>query len=206
MVLAGGLVAVSIRALPASRLFDVVLAVLAMVYCGGLAWAGHASGTPGFIGSIHRAADVLHLLAASAWIGGLVPLALLLAGARHASDLTFAAEATQRFSTLGLIAVGTVLLTGALNAYILVGSIPALTDTEYGRLLSVKIGVFVVMVFIAAINRLRLAPGLTSLRNGAISARQLQRNSLIEAALGLAIVGIVGALGALPPGAHVHAM
>jgi putative copper resistance protein D len=62
------------------------------------------------------------------------------------------------------------------------------------------------MVFIAAINRLRLAPGLTSLRNGAISARQLQRNSLIEAALGLAIVGIVGALGALPPGAHVHAM
>jgi len=41
-----------------------------------LAWAGHAGATQGGQGEIHVVADALHLLAASAWLGALVPLAL----------------------------------------------------------------------------------------------------------------------------------
>ena len=44
-----------------------------------LAWAGHGAATPGRPGDLHLAADILHLLAAGAWVGSLIPLALLLA-------------------------------------------------------------------------------------------------------------------------------
>ena len=48
-----------------------------------LAWAGHGGATPGRPGDLHLAADMLHLLAAGAWLGTLIPLALLLAETRR---------------------------------------------------------------------------------------------------------------------------
>ncbi len=53
---------------------------LAAAVClvASIAWTGHASSTPYTLGYLHLASDALHLTAASAWIGGLVPLALLL--------------------------------------------------------------------------------------------------------------------------------
>src|SRR4029078_6064050 len=66
------------------------------------------------------------------------------------------------------------------------------------------------MVAIAAVNRLRLTPRLVHAA-GATTApvkgdgvRALARNSVIEAALGLAILVVVGALGTVPPGSHVQ--
>ena len=53
--------------------------VLAAALVGTLAFAGHAIGGEGIEGIVHPAADVLHLVAAAAWVGALVPLALLLA-------------------------------------------------------------------------------------------------------------------------------
>src|SRR5256885_8695966 len=51
-------------------------------------------------GTFHRAADGLHLIAASAWLGGLVPLALLLAAARRREiSLAQAAAQADRKST-----------------------------------------------------------------------------------------------------------
>ena len=48
-----------------------------------IAWTGHAASTLGELGNLHLAADALHLVAAAAWIGGLVPLAMLLAAVRR---------------------------------------------------------------------------------------------------------------------------
>jgi copper resistance protein D len=205
LLLAGGLIALGRRPGASPRSLGAAMVTLAILFLGSLAWSGHASGTPGIAGDVHVTADVLHLVAAGAWIGGLVPFALLLAAARRAADpavASVAREATLRFSTLGVIAVATILVSGAVNTYVLVGSVPALVATGYGRLLLVKIGLFVAMVGIAAFNRLRLTPRLSSARNSMDAQRQLQRNSLIEAAMGLLILVIVGALGTLPPGLH----
>ena len=46
------------------------------------AWTGHAASTPYTLRYLHLASDALHLTAASAWIGGLVPFALLLGAIR----------------------------------------------------------------------------------------------------------------------------
>ena len=56
----------------------VIACALATAFAGSLAWAGHASATPGAMGAMHIVADALHVVAAAAWIGALVPLAILL--------------------------------------------------------------------------------------------------------------------------------
>jgi copper resistance protein D len=191
---------------PLSGRRGAVATLLAAALLGGVALAGHGGSTAGTAGGIHLASDIAHAIAAGAWVGGLVPLALLFAAARRAADgsaVAMVREATRRFSTLGLVGVATLLATGIVNTVFLVGSVPALLGTTYGRLLLAKIALFVAMVAVAAVNRLRLTPRLTG--DGAADAmRQLQRNSLVEAVLGLAILGIVGALGTIPPGLHVE--
>jgi putative copper resistance protein D len=171
-----------------------------------IAWTGHAGSGVGELGILQLAADVLHLIAAAAWLGGLVSLALLLGAAcRHdASAWAFVArEATERFSTLGIVSVGTILATGMVNSWILVGSLHALTVTEYGRLLMLKMALFAAMVSIAGMNRFWLTPRLALSPAGEPRAlRQLARNSMIEIALGLAIFAIVGALGTMHPAIH----
>jgi putative copper resistance protein D len=171
-----------------------------------IAWTGHAGSTPGEAGIPHLTADVLHLTAAAAWIGGLVSLTWLLAGSRRdPAHASLARDATRRFSTLGIASVGTLISTGIVNAWILVGSVNALIATGYGQLLMLKISLFAVMVAFAAVNRFWLTPRLIqSTESGPQlnSLRQLTRNSMIEIALGLTIYGIVGVLGTLHPAIH----
>jgi copper transport protein len=78
--------------------------------------------------------------------------------------------------------------------------LPALLETIYGNLLLSKIGLFAVMVCVAAINRLNLSPRLPN----ADAIRQLARNTWIETGLGLSIIVIVSVLGILPPAAHLN--
>jgi copper resistance protein D len=173
-----------------------------------IAWTGHAGATLGEMGNLHLTADVLHLIAAAAWLGGLVSLALLLAAARRHQAVAWASlarDAAQRFSTLGIISVGVLLVTGIVNAWILVGSFHALLITEYGQLLMLKIVVFAIMLVFAAVNRFWLTPQLVLAPESEPqlnSLRQLTRNSTIEIVLGLTIYGIVGVLGTLHPAIH----
>jgi copper resistance protein D len=189
--------------------------VVAASLAATIAWSGHAVGGPGLSGTIHLAADVLHLVAAAAWIGALLPLALTLAAAERdsgpiATAATVAATATARFSALGVASVGTLLVTGSINTWYLAGSIPALTETDYGRLLLLKIALFLIMVAIAAVNRLWLTPRLTQGTKSAGSMealRRLRRNASVEVAIGAVIIAIVAMLGTNPPGfeAIIHA-
>jgi putative copper resistance protein D len=105
-----------------------------------------------------------------------------------------------------MVSVGTLLVTGIVNAWILVGSIHALIVTGYGQLLLVKLVVFAIMLGFAATNRFWLTPrlALSSENDPQLEAlRQLTRNSVAEIALGLTIFAIVGVLGTLHPAIHL---
>ena len=168
-----------------------------------IAWTGHAGSTLGELGKLHLAADALHLVAAASWIGGLVPLALLLAAVRRHAGASLARDATRRFSMLGIVSVATLMATGIVNTWILVGSFHALLATEYGQLLMLKLVVFAVMLVFAAVNRFWLTPQLAvSSATERDALRQLTRNSTIEIALGFVIFAIVGLLGTLHPAIH----
>jgi len=153
---------------------NALAAIAGAFLMGSLAWSGHAAGTPGVPGDVHRAADVLHLVAAAAWLGGLLPLWLLLRrglGMDNGPVTLAKAAVTRRFSTLGIVAVGTLLGTGLVNAWTLVGDPKALLDTRYGQLLLLKVLLFMAMVAMAAYNRGALTPRLPDVASG-VSLRE----------------------------------
>jgi copper resistance protein D len=200
------LILASCLALSGMAIADWLALTAALGLAASLAWTGHAGSTLGATGYLHLAADGLHLVAAAAWIGGLMSLILFLATSCRSRAVSLARDVTERFSTLGMVSVATLLLTGTVNTVILVGSLRGLVGTDYGRLLMLKLGLFGVMLGFAAINRLHLTPRLR-LQPGSEQRtellRQLRRNSIIEIALGLAIIAIVGMLGTMHPAIHL---
>ena len=202
IALLAGLLAIDLREKQDSGGFLKLAVVLAAAgLAGTLAWAGHGIGGAGLGGRIHLAADFLHLIAAAAWVGGLLPLALMLAVA--GASVTVAQAVSLRFSAYGIIAVGVLLLTGAINTWYLAGSIRALTETDYGHLLLIKIALFLVLLALATINRLWLTPALAvdaGERQARCALRQLRRNVVIEIGAGAVILSLVAVLGVTPPG------
>jgi putative copper resistance protein D len=166
-----------------------------------LAWIGHAGAATGAGATAHLASDVAHLVAAAAWLGGLPAFALLLAWSRKAAGRDeFAVHATARFSALGMVSVATILVSGVVNSWFLLSGPRDLWATDYGRLVLLKILLFVAMVGTAAVNRFRLTPRLPA----AGALRSLRRNSLAETALGVAVLLVVGVMGTMEPAKHVH--
>jgi len=188
--------------------------LLAAAYLGSLAFAGHGAEGLGFERNIHLAADFLHLIAAGLWLGGLIPLVLLLACLRRFREqrwVSAAGDIAGRFSNLGILAVGILLISGTINVSFLVGGLQSLTETRYGRLLLLKVTLFALMVCLAGINRQLLLPRLlgdAGIDQGSRTVQPLIRSTLSEITLGLGIVVIVGILGIMAPAndmaAHLH--
>jgi len=189
--------------------FSAGAAVLGACLLMSLAGAGHATGTDLSVRILHLASDAVHLLAGGVWLGALVPLAYVLGRVPvSAAGSTIPWEVSRRFSALGMASVGGVGATGLVNAWLLVGRLPALFDTAYGRLLLLKIALFGILVGIAAVNRYHLTPRLLPAADSGGSERgeaeRLRRNAIAEILLGAAIVLIVGVLGTMVPPPHVH--
>jgi putative copper resistance protein D len=178
--------------------------VSAVCFVAAIAWTGHAASTPFGLGYLHVSADALHLLGAAAWTGGLMALALVLhvlSGQRPTARPKLQLDVVRRFSCLGIVSVAMLLVSGIFNAWILVGSFRALVVTDYGWILMLKIGAFLIMVTLAAINRVWLTPRLAATESKSLHA--LARNTVAEIVLGVLIFAIVGLLGTLHPAAHM---
>ena len=176
-----------------------------------IALAGHAAASDGLELVFQSVNDILHLLAAGAWLGALLPLTLFLRRCALASEVPvlMVRLITSRFSMLGVVCVATLVVTGSINAWLLVGGVPQLLGTPYGQLLLIKISLLVPMLGVAAINLTRINPAIagdSSNQAGVMPglAARLSRNALIEAALGLMILVIVGYLGSTPPARHIQ--
>ena len=180
-----------------------VATALAAIYLATLAWAGHAAAGQGADRLVRIGTDGAHLLAAGAWVGALPGLVMLLWGARRVAavaSIDVAARAARCFSWLGIASVGVLVVSGAVNAWYLVGDIPHLIGTSYGQLLLVKLALFVAMLALAAVNRARLTPRVSG--RDFVALHKLSRNAAVETIIGIAVVAIVGVLGITVPGAH----
>jgi putative copper resistance protein D len=170
---------------------------------GLIALTGHAGATPGAAGNLHLASDIVHLLAAAAWLGALPALVLLFRwSGRSPAPATdrLAVSATGRFSRLGVICVAAIAISGRINSWALLGGPGDLINTAYGRLLFLKIGLFAAMVTIAIVNKYYLTVRLPE----PAAMRVMVRNALAEIALGLAVLFLAGALGTMLPAGHLH--
>ncbi|MEO6041022.1 MAG: copper homeostasis membrane protein CopD [Croceibacterium sp.] len=193
-------VALSPRARPAWPL----VAAFGAVAAASLAWMGHGGATEGPLGWAQLIADMLHALAAAAWLGALAAFALLLAARDRSPPAVDALyRALHGFSGIGTGLVAVLGATGLVNGWVLVGPahLGGMIGTPYGRLLSLKLVLFAAMLALAARNRFRLTPVLAIARAGDPSAALggLRRSVLLEAGLGLAVLALVAWLGTLAP-------
>jgi putative copper resistance protein D len=192
---------------PLARRRMPAILVLSLLLLVSLGWVGHAVEGQGVARFVHQINQMVHLLAAGLWLGGLVPLTWLLGRARSplgAAWISVARDVVPRFSHMGYVAVALLAATGAINTLLLVGSVEALAGTPYGRLLSLKILSFLVMVVLALINRFRLLPRLRREPQPSAPLAALARSVLFEQALGFAVLAVVSVLGTWPPAIHHH--
>jgi copper transport protein len=111
--------------------YGIGLGVWAAVGILAMSWQGHAS--DGTDASVNIPVDAVHTLATAAWIGGLVGLLVLVvspSGMLGAADrVRLLAGAVVRFSTLAIVCVTLLVITGTYRALAELGSLAQLTDT-----------------------------------------------------------------------------
>jgi len=132
--------------------------------------------------------DLLHVLAAALWIGGL--FALVLVAPRDGASPQLLAAAARRFSKLALASVLVLAVTGAGRALAELSAVSQLWTTGYGRAILAKTGLFVVLLGLGALSRERVLAGVARLRN----------LMFVELAFALGIVVAVAVLTSLRPG------
>jgi putative copper export protein/mono/diheme cytochrome c family protein len=158
------------------------------------AWIGHPGASED---ALLVGAAMLHVVAAGAWLGGLLPLLLLIRDAPAAS----AARAAERFGWIGIVAVLTLTATALAQGWALIGGYVGLAATAYGQLALLKLLLFAVLLALAAINRVRLTPALaTSPR----ARRHILSSIGVEIGIGLLVVLAASWLGTLTPAAHAQ--
>jgi copper transport protein len=124
--------------------------VVAVGIAATWAMAEHAS-----VGIQHQIAmpiDIVHLLSMAVWLGGLITLLTAL-WAPSMAGRPVPAFAVRRFSALALTAISLLIGTGVYQAWRQIGTWRAFTDTSYGRLLLIKIGLVCGLVAVAWFSR-----------------------------------------------------
>ena len=171
-----------------------IAAVFAALAVAAEAGHGHAMATGGVLGPLFWV-DMLHLLSAAGWVGGLAPLLLVV----RLSPRVTAAAAARRFSPFGKWCVAGLAGSALVQGWVLVGSIAALFGTPYGWAVLVKTGLFGLLSVLAVVNRYRLAPALRGASADA-SRRRLAASILSQTALGAVAVIAAAVLSGLVPG------
>src|SRR3954452_7896655 len=170
----------------------VFIAALSLILLACEGWSGHAAAW-GLAGSITM---VVHVVSASAWIGGLVPLGRFVRAAQqHRCSSTEAQGVLLRFSHLGLAAVSLITVTGVVNTWRMLAMAPDPMDA-YGRVLLTKIVLFGFMLVLATTNRYWLMP---QLGGPGRPLGALVRSIVMEQALAAGVLLAVSALGLMDP-------
>ena len=129
-----------------------------VLLAGGLllafALSGHAAAVPTYQLWYALSSDILHLVGTTVWVGGLSYIAVVLVPTlfkmetqRRARVLALGLPA---FSALALITVILLAATGSLNTIVHLTSLEQFLTTLYGRTLTVKIFLFLLMAVISA--------------------------------------------------------
>jgi putative copper export protein/methionine-rich copper-binding protein CopC len=178
--------------------FVVSAAAVGLALLRTLGLVAHAS--EGDLGAIGGVADLIHLLGVVAWVGGLVVLAAVVLPRRQVEELRVVVPA---YSRLALVSISAIVLAGTVMAWDLAGSFEDLRTTEWGRLLLLKIGLFVVVLVAAqlskrwVLDRLGLA---VALRGHLVLVRPFVLSVAAETLLAASVLGVASLLVTTSPG------
>ena len=155
--------------------------------------------------ALHVAADVVHLAAAGAWIGGLIVLTLAAFPATRelqpAQRVSVLAPSVVRFSRIAAVSVFLVVVTGVFRGLDTVGGWSGLTTTSYGTALLLKLAVFAVLLGLGAVNHLwavRRIRAAAQSGTHTTALLALRRSVAVESVLAVVIVVVTAVLVSLP--------
>jgi copper transport protein len=174
------------------------LGALAIVIAPAL--TGHARATPPV--GLAVFADVLHVCAACAWIGGLMTLlfaALPIArGVRPTAAISsgpLVASLVRAFHPVALTCAAIVIVSGVCAAWLRLPAVDALWSTSYGRVLLIKLAFVALVLVMGGINWRRMLPSLGDDQ----SARRITRTAGTELTLAVLVLAVTAVLVSTSP-------
>ncbi|SRR6266849_7089054 len=189
---AASVLAAALARRPLEGLRFAALPVLALVMLLAQAATSHAAAQLNGRAPL-MLADLLHMAAAAAWIGG-IPYLLLALG--RAGDGAAQARIGRRFSLIALGAVAVLIAAGLGMAVPYIGSLDAIYGTAYGVMVATKVLLLLGLLLLGGMNyllveRVRRAPGTPVLR--------LKRFAEVEIGLGFTVLFAAASLTSQPP-------
>ncbi len=181
---AAALVCVTVVATPRSSSTNVAVVGLAAAGVAARPLTGHLSES-----ALGGVAVAVHTLAAALWCGALAALVLTVG---HRGQW---ARVLPRFSQLSLVCVAALLVGGVLAAVATLGSPSQLYATGYGRVLSAKVAVTVVLVLLAYRNRTMWLPAARTHRATAVVSRSRALFELAIMAVALTLAAALAVTG-----------
>ena len=181
---AAALVCVTVVVTPRSSPTNVAVVGLAAAGVAARPLTGHLSES-----ALGGVAVAVHTLAAALWCGALAAVVLTV---EHRGQW---ARVLPRFSQLSLVCVAALLVGGVLAAVATLGSPSELYATGYGRLLSAKVAVTVVLVLLAYRNRTMWLPAARTHRATAVVSRSRALFELAIMAVALTLAAALAVTG-----------
>lgn len=156
-----------------------VAAIGALAAAASFAFRGHALEDPRVLLGV---LITLHVLGLAFWIGGFAPLYR----AADGSDSAVAGALAHAFGRKALWVVGALFVAGVLTFALLAGGSLTVLSTPYGQFFVIKLALFLVIMALAAWNRILLTPAL--LHAKPYAATRLRRSIGVEASLITAVL------------------
>ena len=166
---------------------------------------GHAGASMDWL-TVSVTADVVHLLAAGAWVGGLVSVILvgLPVTRRHdeADRPARGSSLVRAYHDIALPSVIVVALSGLANSWLRLGNLAALWTSAYGRVLIAKVFLFLIIATFGYYHwRTVVTAGW-----GAATAGRFRRTALLELLVGaLVLMATAGLISMATPEHAAHA-
>ncbi|MDR7543435.1 MAG: copper resistance protein CopC [Armatimonadota bacterium] len=186
------------RTWPAAQLTSVLASAGALA---GVTLGSHGSGR----GWLAMAVDWVHLLAVAVWIGGVAGSLMIAWATPPSGRARIIRGLAPRLSAITAVCVGLVVTTGAYGAKLHVAGMQALADSAYGRTLTLKTVLVVVLVAMAVIGRLGVRGWIASTAAvPTVALRRFLGLGTAEVCAG-AVIGLVVAVLTLTPPAPPRA-
>lgn len=175
------------------------MAVAILIFSAAHPLSGHPAADAQPLQAI--AIQLTHLIGAGGWLGSLALLTMVAipaaksteVGDSNGTDLRIA-SLVRAFSPTALVFASVLGLTGVLIAWGNLGSVSALWQSEYGRVLALKLSLLVVVAGTGAYNWRRVLPTLGTVESSAA----LRRSSIVELSVGLLMLVATAVLVATP--------
>ena len=178
--------------------FGIAAIALGGIYLLLISLTSHNAATPADIRWFATATDIVHVAAATTWVGG---IAYLLVASVHAirSDDQLSRTALRQFATrfapLAIFAT-TILVASGIVSSLMQVTIPEALNTPYGRVLVAKIILLAILITLAIRNNRSVAK---TTRSGIASTRSLRRYITLELAVAFAVLLATASLASMEP-------